>query len=84
MPRSSARPLSPGRVDNVVSGIWLDALLAKLRRQGRIVDMKFFGEFTEPEIAEVLGISSATVKRDWSVARVWLRTQMAKSPPGAP
>jgi DNA-directed RNA polymerase specialized sigma24 family protein len=46
--------------------------------------MKFFGEFTEPEIAEVLGISSATVKRDWSVARVWLRTQMAKSPPGAP
>jgi DNA-directed RNA polymerase specialized sigma24 family protein len=68
----------------VVSGIWLDALLAKLRRQGRIVDMKFFGEFTEPEIAEVLGISSATVKRDWSVARVWLRTQMAKSPPGAP
>jgi RNA polymerase sigma factor (TIGR02999 family) len=45
-------------------------------RQARIVDMKFFGGLTTTEVATVLGLSSATVERDWSVARLWLRRHM--------
>jgi len=45
-------------------------------RQARIVEMKFFGGLTAPEIADVLGISLTTVERDWAVARRWLRRQM--------
>jgi RNA polymerase sigma-70 factor (ECF subfamily) len=45
-------------------------------RQARIVEMKFFGGLTAPEIAQVLGISLTTVERDWAVARLWLRREM--------
>ncbi len=39
--------------------------------------MKFFGGLSAPEISEVLGISRATVDRDWATARVWLHRQMS-------
>jgi RNA polymerase sigma-70 factor (ECF subfamily) len=42
----------------------------------RIVELKFFGGLTEEEIAEVLRISPRTVKRDWKVARAWLRGEL--------
>jgi DNA-directed RNA polymerase specialized sigma24 family protein len=38
--------------------------------------MLFFGGLTETEIAEVLGISVRTVKRDWSAARAWLHSRI--------
>ena len=41
-------------------------------RQARIVEMKFFGGMTIEEIAEVLGTSPATIKRDWSTAKLFL------------
>jgi RNA polymerase sigma-70 factor, ECF subfamily len=41
-------------------------------RQARIVEMKFFGGLTVEEIAEVLDISPATVKREWSTAKLFL------------
>jgi RNA polymerase sigma-70 factor, ECF subfamily len=41
-------------------------------RQDRIVELKFFGGLTDEEVAVVLGISTRTVKRDWSVAKAWL------------
>jgi RNA polymerase sigma-70 factor (ECF subfamily) len=41
-------------------------------RKGRIVELKFFGGLTTEEIAETLGISVATVERDWKFARAWL------------
>ncbi len=52
-----------------------DALkeLAKLDpEQSRIVELRFFGGLTIEETAEVLRISSATVKREWNTARAWL------------
>lgn len=58
-----------------------DALmgLAKLdEQQGRIVELRFFGGMATEEIAEVLGISASTVKRDWNVAKAWLTRQMKK------
>jgi RNA polymerase sigma factor (TIGR02999 family) len=57
-----------------------DALnqLAKLDpQQSRIVEMRFFGGLTIEETARVLGISPATVKRDWEMARVWLHHQIS-------
>jgi RNA polymerase sigma factor (TIGR02999 family) len=41
-------------------------------RKGRIVELKFFGGLTTQEIADTLGISAATVERDWKFARAWL------------
>jgi len=41
-------------------------------RKGRIVELKFFGGLSTKEIAEILGISVATVERDWSFAKAWL------------
>jgi RNA polymerase sigma factor (TIGR02999 family) len=59
-----------------------DALteLSKIdERQGKIVEMKFFGGLSAPEISTVLGISRATVDRDWATARIWLHRQMQKT-----
>ncbi len=46
-------------------------------RQGQIVELRFFGGLSISEIAEVLEISPATVKREWAVAKLWLKREMA-------
>ena len=45
-------------------------------QQERIVELKFFGGLSIDETAEVLGISHATVERDWKMARAWLRRKL--------
>src|ERR1700728_2806907 len=45
-------------------------------RQAKIVDLKFFGGLSSPEVSEVLGLSRATVDRDWATARAWLQRQV--------
>jgi RNA polymerase sigma factor (TIGR02999 family) len=61
----------------------LDAALEELaridERQAKIVEMKFFGGLSAPEISQVLGISRATIDRDWATARVWLHRQMRRT-----
>jgi RNA polymerase sigma factor (TIGR02999 family) len=47
-------------------------------QQTRIVELRFFGGLTIEETAEVLGISHATVEREWSMARAWLRKEMKR------
>jgi RNA polymerase sigma factor (TIGR02999 family) len=54
----------------------LTALTELDPQQGRIVELRFFGGLTIEETAEVLKISHATVEREWSMARAWLRRQM--------
>ena len=49
-------------------------------RQGSIVEMKFFAGLEIEEIAQVTGLSTATVKRDWASARAWLLREMTASP----
>lgn len=60
--------------------IRLDLVLTELaersQRQARIVEYSFFGGLTHEEIAEVLGISAPTVRRDWRMARAWLSREM--------
>jgi RNA polymerase sigma factor (sigma-70 family) len=58
----------------------LDEALSRLSkmdaRQGRMVELMYFGGLTEEETATALGISLRTVKRDWSSARAWLQSQL--------
>jgi RNA polymerase sigma-70 factor (ECF subfamily) len=46
-------------------------------RAAQVVEMRFFGGLTAPEIAVVLGIGDATVERDWTLARGWLNRHMS-------
>ena len=55
----------------------LNDLTATDPRKGRIVELKFFCGLTTAEIAEHLGLSVATVERDWKFARAWLYRAMA-------
>lgn len=59
----------------------LDASLSRLaaidQRQARIVELRFFAGLTVEETAEVAGVSPRTVKREWQMARAWLRRDMA-------
>jgi RNA polymerase sigma factor (TIGR02999 family) len=59
-----------------VDVIALDEALVRLAamdaQQGRIVELRFFAGLTIPEIAEVIELSPATIKREWSMAKVWL------------
>lgn len=60
-----------------------DALkdLAAIKPQhSRIVELRFFGGLTIEETATVLGISHATVEREWSFARAWLRREVSRVP----
>jgi RNA polymerase sigma-70 factor (ECF subfamily) len=47
-------------------------------RQSRIVELRFFGGLSVVEISRVLGISPATVNRDWTTARLWLHHEMRR------
>ena len=61
----------------------LDEALASLSqldaRQSRVVELRFFGGLTVEETAEVLKVSAGTVRRDWSLARAWLRREMLQT-----
>jgi RNA polymerase sigma factor (TIGR02999 family) len=60
----------------------LDEALSRLEewdpRQSRIVELRFFGGLCEEEIAEILGVSVRTVKRDWRLAKVWLYAEIGR------
>ena len=55
----------------------LDRLAALSPRQGEVVQLRYFVGLTIPETADVLGVSPATVKREWTVARAWLHDALA-------
>lgn len=84
---SNAKKVSLDEVSNLAQGkaaelIALDDCLQSLAaidpQQTRVVELRFFGGLTIEETAEALGISHATVERDWSAARAWLRREMTK------
>ena len=47
--------------------------------QARIVELRFFGGLTVEETAAVLGVSPATVKREWAIAKGWLYRELASA-----
>ena len=68
---------TPGQdLDFVALDEALDRLAAIDEQQSRIVELRFFSGLTVEETAEVLSISTATVKRDWSMAKAWLHREI--------
>ncbi len=75
-----ARHLISGQpeIDLVVVDEALTRLHKFAPQQASIVELKFFGGFSIEEIAEALHISPATVKREWTSAKAWLRLEMTR------
>jgi RNA polymerase sigma-70 factor (ECF subfamily) len=69
--------VSDGRAAGVIA---LDEALTTLagfdERKSKMVEMRFFGGLSIEETAEVLGVSPATVRRDWTLAKAWLQREI--------
>lgn len=69
--------ISPERLEEVSQ---LDQALEKLEktnpRQARVVELRYFGGLTVEQIGATLGIAPRSVKRDWSLARIWLYEEL--------
>ena len=74
---SDSITISDERLDEVIA---IDEALTKLAqwapRQCRVVELRFFGGFTDGEIADVLGVGRRTVSREWNIARAWLHGEL--------
>lgn len=55
----------------------LDNLAAFDARKGRVFEMRYFGGMSVEEVSEILQVSTITVARDWRMAKVWLRREIA-------
>lgn len=77
-------PMSDTQADELVA---LDEALERLAvfnpEGSRIVQYRFFGGLTNPEIAQLLGSSERSVRRSWTVARAWLRAELGDRPSGS-
>jgi DNA-directed RNA polymerase specialized sigma24 family protein len=64
----------------------LDAALSELAsfdsRKSRLVELRFFGGLSLEESAQALGLSRATVERDWQLARLWIYRRITHQPDG--
>jgi RNA polymerase sigma-70 factor (ECF subfamily) len=93
-PKAAKRGGAPDRVtldESLVSAeppgidvLALDQALTRLAaldaEQARIVELRYFGGLTVEETAEVIGVSPATVKRQWAMARAWLKRAVDTAP----
>ncbi len=73
--------LTPRMDEMLILDEALTRLSAMSPRQGRLVEMIYFGGLTHDEAAEVLGIAARTVKRDWDSARAWLIAELERTRP---
>jgi RNA polymerase sigma factor (TIGR02999 family) len=75
---------SPAQAEELVV---LDELLTRLAaldpQQARVVEFRFFAGLSVDETAELMSISTATVKRDWAMAKAWLAREMGRQRGGA-
>ena len=76
LPLNEGIVFTPGRSSQIVQ---LDEALTRLAktddRASKVIELRFFGGMSVEECAEVMGISPRTVKREWTFARAWLRTE---------
>ena len=87
----SLHEVAPGAIlsDTQADGlVELDEALERLgamdARAAHVVEMRFFGGFTLQETTDVLGVSIATITRDWRRARAWLHGELRADMPDAP
>ena len=84
VPLLSEGPFDPSPISDPALVALDDALTSLKRmdpRQCRVVELRYFAGLTLEETAESLGISVATVKREWVMARAWLRREVEGQPP---
>ena len=78
--------IAPDAAVDAVDALDLDRALEKLQQldpdQVRLVELRFFGGLTIEETAAALGISSATVKREWALAKGWLHRELTGNSSG--
>ena len=74
--QAAARP--PAGIDLMALDEALNRLSILSAQQSQIVELRFFGGLTIPETAAALGISTATVEREWSAARAWLYRELSR------
>ena len=67
----TAREIELPRIDEA-----LERLTALDARQGRVVELRFFGGLSVAEAADVLGVSKRTAEGDWAMARAWLHREL--------
>jgi len=67
----------PPSIDLLALNEALDELAALDPQQCRLVEMKFFAGLTTQEAAEALGVSTATVDREWAMAKAWLYQRLS-------
>src|SRR5216684_8835511 len=69
---------SDGRAEDLLAiNSALDGLTALDPRKGRVFELRYFGGMTVEEAAEALSVSPVTVARDWRMAKIWLRREIA-------
>ncbi len=74
-----AATLADGQVDELLElDIALQGLEAMNERHARIVECRFFTGLTIEETAQAVGVSPATVKREWILARAWLNRELSQ------
>ncbi|MBV9146083.1 MAG: sigma-70 family RNA polymerase sigma factor [Acidobacteria bacterium] len=71
-------PVAAPNLDFVALDAALHGLARLDERQAKIVELRFFAGLSIEDTSEVLGMSPATVKRDWVTARAWLQHEMSK------
>ena len=72
-----------GAVDVLALHEALERLAALDPEPARVVELRYFGGLTFEETAAALGVSPATVKREWAVARAWLRRELGDARDGS-
>ncbi len=71
--------ISDDRAEQVIAlNYALDGLLASHPRRGKVFELRYFGGMSVEEVAEVLRVSEVTIARDWKVAKLWLRREIAR------
>jgi RNA polymerase sigma factor (TIGR02999 family) len=80
LPLENALTISIGETDFDLLALdeALDRLAAKETRLAKIVELRFFSGLDVVETAQVLGSSESTVKRDWQMAKAWLRRELTR------
>ena len=74
--------ISEDRAEQVIAiNNALDSLAASDPRKGKVFELRYFGGMSVEEVAEVLRVSEVTIARDWKIAKIWLRREIARGSP---
>ena len=75
----SAAPADVGQDDILALDAALDDLARRHPRQAEMIEARYFAGLSVPETAEVMGLSEATIHRDWRAARAWLAVELSRA-----